>query len=244
MSKKISIDSASRLINGQNNIVIFWDSCSLLDIIRLPFSTKKFNHLDFTFYQKICELIESGVIISISSAIIINELSNNLIKAETDYDNGVKKIQDGLRQYDEFLNVCNPPISQFSISLISKPLREKLRLIYDKILENTLLINEKTEFMKFAHFRVSNKMAPAEKKGEYKDCYIWGTCIKLSERIIRPRKDLFFITSNPEDYIQEGRGFYLLIQEDCLINSIDICLNVRTLYGKMSAIDPIRIASN
>lgn len=212
MSKKISIDSASRLINGDNKIIIFWDTCSLLDIIRLPFCTKNLNHLDFTLYQKICELIESGVIISISSAIIVNELSNNLIKAENDYDNGVKKIQDGLRQYDDFLNVCNPPIPQFSISLSRKPLREKLRLIYDRILDKTLFINEKTEFMKFAHFRVSNKMAPAEKKGEYKDCYIWGTCIKLSERIIRPRKDLFFITSNPEDYIKEGRDLYPLIQ--------------------------------
>jgi hypothetical protein len=242
MSKKISINAASRLINGGNKIVVFWDTCSLLDIIRLPYSTKPFNQNDLILYQRICELVENDTIISISSAIIINELSNNLNKVEKDYDDGVKRIQDGIKRYDDFLNVCTPPIAQFSISLSSKPLKEQLRSIYDRILDKTLLINEKAEFMKFAHFRVSNKMAPAEKKGEYKDCYIWGTCIKLSERIYRRQKDLLFITSNPEDYYNaETRSLYQLIQSDCQINSIKFSLFIGALYGEIRTIEEANI---
>lgn len=53
-----------------NKPIIFWDTCALVDIIRIPHSTKNFTIQDLQKYEDIALWLEDGFIQSVTSDIV------------------------------------------------------------------------------------------------------------------------------------------------------------------------------
>ena len=50
--------------------IIFWDTCALVDVARIPHSTKKFTLQDLEQYEQIAQWIEEGRVISVTSDVV------------------------------------------------------------------------------------------------------------------------------------------------------------------------------
>ncbi len=231
MLEKVTKKSVEKFISQlevPEPVFLFWDTCSLLDIIRLPFRTNSKRHLDF--YQRIKTLIDEGQIISVASELTIAELGYNFQKVELEYDNYLKKLQRDFNLHQDYLIQCNnidEPILPFTLS--EKGLKQYLLKLFNEIVSKTTFISEKQAFNKFAHFRVSYHMAPAQKKGEYKDCYIWATCLELAKETPE-NSQIYFFTRNKDDFFENGNLFEL-IENDCNNTAIDIKYEVGDLLG-------------
>lgn len=231
MLEKVTKKSAEKLISqleAPDSVFLFWDTCSLLDIIRLPIRTNSNRHLDF--YQQIKTMIDDGRIISVASALTIAELNYNFQKVEKEYDNYLKKLQRDFNLHQDYLlqsNNINEPMLPYSLS--ERGLKSYLLSLFNEIISGTTFISENQSFNKFAHFRVSYHMAPAQKKGEYKDCYIWATCLELAKET-QANNQIYFFTRNKDDFFENG-SLYELIENDCNNTAINIKYEIGDLLG-------------
>lgn len=228
---KKKLEKLSTQINSQQSVVLFWDTCSLFDIIRLPFRTKSDRYLDY--YQQISNLIIEKNIISVASVLTITEINYNFQNVEAEYDKYLRKLQNDLELHEDYLIKSNNTTQRIlNFKLHEKGLKQYLFALFNTIIANTTFIAEKQTFNKFAHFRVSYHMAPAQRKGEYKDCYIWSTCLELSKEIVQSNSKIFFFTRNKNDFFENGQLFQL-IQDDCNNSSISIKYEVGDLLGEL-----------
>lgn len=228
---KKTLEKLLTQINGQKSIILFWDTCSLLDIIRLPCRTNSDRNLNY--YQEIRRKIIDGSIISVASALTIAEINHNFNKVEKEYDTYLKKLQNDFELHEDYLIKSNNITQKMlDYKLHEKGLKQYLINLFHEIMAKTIFIKENKTFNKFAHFRVSFHMAPAERKGEYKDCYIWSTCLELSKKLIPTNSDLYFFTTNKDDYYLNGQLFQQ-IETDCNNSSLIIKCEIGDLFGEL-----------
>ncbi len=235
MLEKVTKKPIGKIISQskkENTIFLFWDTCSLLDIIRLPFRTNSDNNLKL--YQKINELIKADKVVSVGSALTIAELSYNFPRVEQEYDNYLKKLQRDFDLHEKYLIRCNSienPMLTFQLT--EKGLKQQLIKLFIDIISKTTFVSEKQDFNKFAHFRVSYHMAPAQRKGEYKDCYIWATCLELAQELKATNNEVIFFTRNKDDFYDNG-DLFGQIKNDCSKAKIKVKCEIGELYGEMN----------
>jgi hypothetical protein len=198
--KILSIAAAAAFINQKNSPVIFWDTCSLMDIVRIPFPSRK-NHPDTDLrIIEIKDAILRGDIISLSSTLTKTEFNNNMPGEIDTFQKSLIKMNIEVNKYLGFINKSNPGVLLPTIDLPSYRLELFYCDIARAIIGNTTFISDEQSFKDSAHTRVIDKITPAKLKPEYKDCYIWETCLQTKLAIVDKTKDWFFTSANHTDY--------------------------------------------
>lgn len=231
--KKIFLSQA-RLHIPTNKIIVFWDTCALLDIIRIPIRDNlKFN--DLVCYERIAQYINNDNIISVTSGLVIKEFADhyqnerrNLIQAQT-------KLKNQVLDYTNYMISTNKK-NRITSAINLLNVESRLDTVLNQILKKTFVLKEEAIYRDFADYRLRNKIAPAARKSEYKDCYIWGTFIKLVHKISPTSNYVSFISVNTKDYQDDNGRLHSHIQTDCnYLNSMKVVFNIGKLYGDLSA---------
>lgn len=181
-----------------NRTFVFIDTCSFLDLIR---DRKNLDKNNITMFQNYNELLQRSLrneIFLVSSYMVLVELHSNF--------SNIKK--ECIDKYNETINkitaLQNLAIHYRKIKRGARydsrfnPLSEA-EYLYNELIKKIVFLEEKIEYDQFAMFRVEQKLPPAHKKHEYKDAFIWGTCLDFKTHIVPPDRILFF-TTNTEDY--------------------------------------------
>jgi hypothetical protein len=231
------IDKAAAIlhIDTEKKPVIFWDTCSLLDIVRLPLPDRKQTVDSLEKVIEIKNKIVSKDIISISSELCITEFNNHIETWTRTLELESKKLSKTFNNFIGFINKVNlgaTPIPQADLSVYR--LEDLLCQIIHAITNETLFISEDNTFATFAHFRTTNKIPPAKKKGEYKDCYVWGTCLEIRQTNSDKSYPYNFMSSNVTDYADNNKiDFVTEIKNETTINNINYFSNFKIAYGKL-----------
>lgn len=229
--KKMYLSQANLHIPNDKPI-IFWDTCALLDIIRIPIRDN-LNMNDLECYERIADYIDNSHVISITSGLVINEFTdhysdehNKLIQTQTNLKNKVLNYANFMASAKKKARLTN------AINLLN--IEHRLNVVLMRILKKTFVLKEENIYRDFADYRLRNKMAPAARKSEYKDCYIWGTFIKLVHAINPTSNYISFMSVNTKDYTEiNGRGLHNHIITDCYLPSMHVVLNIGQLYGDL-----------
>lgn len=203
----ISIDDfVSTIYNTNKQPIIFWDTCSLLEIIR--FLYRKGNAESYIILNKINGLIQSDSLHSVASRLTIIEWNNH----QSDV---IEEMKKSLALTGKYHNNCIETINEINTSTyISETIHDKnllidLERLADDIISKTHFI-QTDEISDKALERVALKQAPANKKNEFKDCAVWETMVLLSDRVNTvnlPEDDFnkIFYSVNTADFIDKGK---------------------------------------
>lgn len=210
--------------------ITFWDTCAILDILRIA-DREDVN--TFNNYLYILEKINNGELISVTSELVLFEYNSNVQDIEQEFRKKQTKAKETIKKY------CAFQTNEFSTQIINNI--DNLDAITafitfsEDLWSKTYIIREQKQFQKFAHFRTKHKFAPAHKKGEYKDCYIWGTCLQLAHRKII-ETPIFFFTKNTDDYcdINDKKQLAAQILGDCTQNGITVLFNSGSVRGELN----------
>lgn len=189
--------------------LILWDTCALLDIIRICFRHKLPD--SFLALQKIHDAIVSGNVISVASELTFREWNDNIADVERtanmSYDNTTAYHHIGIDAVNFFTGN----------SYVSHPLNNCN--LYDKLQDFAFDIIEKTHFIETKEIandalkRVADHKAPGGKKSksESKDCAVWLTMFVLCRQLnvhhnsvstaIHERN---FLTVNTDDFADKS----------------------------------------
>lgn len=210
--------------------IIFWDTCALLDILRIPYRSGKIN--DLNLYEKVLDGIKNGAVISVTSEIVAEEFDRHFNDM---YDELEKEQENRKKGVKDFAIFEKDEATRVNISTVIDTLSVSQRLldVVDQICNNTIQIRGDANQCKFADFRLRNSIAPAAKKNEYKDCYIWGAFITLAQNLEHHNSMIFF-TSNIDDYIDKSsKDFYSQLKNDCRNANGKIEISIGNLYGSL-----------
>lgn len=233
--KKENKSSIINLIDTHKKPVIFWDTCSLLDIVRLPLPERNNTVDTLRMIIEIKDKIISNDIISISSELCITEFNNHIESWSKRLESESKKLSKSYNNFIGFINeinVASQTISNVDLSVYK--IEQLLCQITHAIINETIFVEEDDTFKEFAHFRTTNKIPPAKKKGEYKDCYIWGTCLEIRSTNTDKSYPYYFISSNTTDYANENKkDFVVEISNEASINKIEYFSNFKIAFGTL-----------
>ena len=228
--KQIYLSQARANISNTRPI-IFWDTCALLDILRLPFRQSIRGAEMLVRYEIIAESIERGVIASVTSSLVITELTNHYNQV---YNELTRKENDAknqmIRLADYMVSTKKKTRLIYAVNLLN--IESRLLSVLHRLLKNTIILKEQNVYRNFADYRLRYNMAPAERKAEYKDCYIWGTFVTLI-RNINPNTLSLFFTTNTKDYKDDTDNIYPQLVRDCYFPDMKIQFNVDQLYGEL-----------
>ncbi|OJV54215.1 MAG: hypothetical protein BGO31_12745 [Bacteroidetes bacterium 43-16] len=214
--------------------LLFWDTCALLDILRLPYRNGSVE--SFRILNKIRVLIQSDELFSVASSLTIKEFNEHegTIIAET---------QKSLELTDQYHSTCIDIANDvYGATYISEPSRNKglvnvFEGLADTILSKTYFIDT-PEVANLALNRIADKLPPASKKNEFKDCVIWETILKLSRDInpIDAQNNQIFFTVNTADFFDKGRTpmhFYNHLLAEAAMSNLVCCSTLSEVDSKL-----------
>lgn len=181
--------------------IIIWDTCALLDIIRLPYRSG-----DIATFQSLIEikkLIDDNSVYSLCSILTMTEWNDNedVVKDKTQKDLDLTSIyhKNGV----DIINHIFTTTHQTS-KLDDKTLVVELEKIAVEILNKTIFLSTES-ISDAALWRVAQKKAPASKKQEFKDCAIWETVLSIGDAVNGKGKKAVYFTVNTDDYVDKSR---------------------------------------
>lgn len=204
--------------------VIFWDTCALLDVIRLPL---RYNLVTLENYDRIATLVEQGNLLSVTSEMVLSEFNDHFLKEKKKLEDEQNSRRKKVIEYSDYM-ASQKKKDKIKATVTTLNVLSRLELLINKIMRHTYIIRGESTYRDFADFRLRNKIAPAASKAEYKDCYIWGAFLKLAHEY--PHTKLVFLTSNPKDY-KQGSIIHPNISQDCLRANAQCMFNIGTAYG-------------
>jgi hypothetical protein len=225
-------DFVQNYFNPNLKNIIFWDTCSLLDILRLPYRNGDINAFKNLVHIK--ALIDSNTIHSLCSSLTIAEWNEHEIKVK-------QETQDSLLLTSKFhkhtVDIINNifTTAHSTTRLDDKGLVEELEHIADEILSKTQFITT-DEIANSALWRVANKKPPASKKREFKDCAIWETALAIGSGINGSGNKIVFFTVNTDDYIDKSRTpqvMYGNILSEATSIGVNLCLTYEDSYNNL-----------
>lgn len=197
--RNLSIKGYLKWNQKPNKVIVFWDSCMLLDILRIPVRTDGKVAL---YYREILDLADSKKIDFVASRLSWTETSVNYNQLSQELKDYANNTRNNLTKYyqtisglgrDYFIAVKN--------DINGEVIQNNLADLYNNMFVPMTLLQERVEYMKQAHYRVGNHYPPAKQKGEYKDCFIWMTFLDLAKQL-SPGDAIFFMTANTADYCE------------------------------------------
>jgi hypothetical protein len=231
----LQINDFVSLYNSSKKQILFWDTCSLLEIIRFIYKNGTVN--DYNILNKINGLIQSDLLYSIASGLTIKEWNDHEQDVKDFVTDSLSKTGVYHLNSIQVINEINTT-SYLSESIHDKNLVNDLSILADSIIDKTFFL-EATEIANKALERVSFKRPPANKKNEFKDCVVWETMLLVSERIeltknVGDSYNKIFYTVNTEDFINKSllpKAFHGILQTEASMVDLICCQNLNEVNG-------------
>lgn len=231
---KLWLSQASAAIPS-NKPIVFWDTCALLDILRIPLIDRKnLNINTLHAYEGIEAWIRAGRLVSVTSDLVVKEFSEHADDIVNQLSQQERKTKDEVAEQSRYMN--NVPLATSIVAKVNLlDVQSRVVKLVKKILSQTIILKGQLSFAHNADYRVRNYIKPSGGKESYKDCYLWISYISLLKKVV-PTEPVFFYTTNPADFAENKKSTNLhpdLISELPSANC-GCALNMTILNGKLT----------
>lgn len=197
-----------------NNPIIFWDTCGILKIFHILDKPCEASKIQFDHFKLVYEKIKTGTLTSVTSELVLYEINQHVESLKIALVNNQNDIKGSIKVYNH-LTLSRSKKERINKAINLLKIESNLINLFHEIMKSTYIIKEDKKFGSQAHYRLKNKMAPAHKKSEYKDCYIWLTFVTMVKTL--PNTISLFYTENTKDFFENGKPVVSL--EDDLNNT-------------------------
>lgn len=193
-------------------IYVFFDTCALLHILKIETHRNPNNVEIFKKYEELYRLIDAEKIIPLASVMNQVELESNFDNIITTFNNKFNETKKDIIPMLSLAKQNGLIAKDFDYNTLSAlDIAENL---YQKIMEKLMFISERISYDRFALIRVQQGIVPAHKKHEYKDAYIWRTCLDVKSKS-KIGDHIFFFTTNTEDFDMKDSKAKEQLLRDC-----------------------------
>lgn len=202
----LSIEEICQKIINAPAPIIFFDACSIVDIVRTPDFERSNIPQNTIFYAKfIIELLHANPkkLWILTSEIVKTEAFEHIDNEKEKLEKKIKKHDDIRVKFiscaNDLLNTNNPS----GLKIQSIDLAEHLKYLAQNVLNHCLVAKvEDIHTIKGFNRVLANKLPAKKGKSEPKDCVILESLLDVSEKLRSQQfsEKIIFITSNINDF--------------------------------------------
>jgi len=216
--------------------ILFPDTCALVDLIRVPYRTKKSKEAGYI-------LKAASYLVSSSQNIVPNlwvVILPGIYKEWREHSQNTKKeLTEHWSKLDATIEIAHASANAVNIALPSAIIYSDLGIenillgLSEKFLSNAIFISTDSDCVNRAYLRLLNKEAPSQKGGEMKDCTIIEHCLELCKQLrnVGFTKNCVFNTSNTKDFCRPSSS-ELQVPLNVQFDAVNLTLTTKWQWAK------------
>ncbi len=195
----LSLENAVENILTINQAVIFFDTCTLLNVV----NSSHDKNLPSSYASNFIKLLD-GHTICISSQTVYEEWFDNIDNVSKTMSKESHNLVQRVHQFTHTYNSINATDIQFDeLHLLESELNIQLQSLSKRFINEAIFLQRTDSHIVRASHRVRAYQAPSKKgKSELKDCEIFESFLELAQSLRNNNfdKDIVFFTANKDDF--------------------------------------------
>ena len=193
MQKEGDIDRVASILSTMSNTILFLDTCVMLDIFRVVERANSFN--PFKVYVELAERVRNKEVTIVFNETIQCEFRYNAPKVVEEQR---KKIKNLNNLWNAFRSMKNKTNVLYNQELSEDKIINSAESTLNAICKDALIVKDYNDAaLRSSYDVVLNHKAPAVRDSQFKDAYIFRTCLDLAAK---SGKQIIFCTTNTKDY--------------------------------------------
>lgn len=232
--KKMWLSQAASII-PRNEPMVFWDTCALLDVLRIPLLTRpQFTINTLQAYEQLEAWIQGNRITSVTSELVIREFSEHADHRIDDLAIQEQKTKNEVKEQTQYMSDTQKA-AMLAARINNLDIQRRVVKLVTKIWRKTKVLKCENSFAFNADYRVRNYLKPSGGKESYKDCYLWISYISLLNEV-NPTEPAFFFTTNPVDFAENKSSVNLHpdLKAQLPLANAEAIMKMEILSGKLT----------
>ena len=225
MQKRLIIDDAASLLSTQTTPAVFLDTCVMLDIFRVVDRANDF--MPFKTYLLFAEKVKKGDVVVIYNETVENEFAYNSRRVVNEL---ISRIQNLNRSWNAFRSMKDKKAVGHRVTLSDAKILQVAERTLRTIRKDAIIIKDYDVALWSSYYALLNHIAPAERDSQFKDAYIFKTCLDVARKSGR---QIIFCSSNTKDYCDDKKRVHPDISSQANANNVIVTLSLGEAYGRL-----------
>lgn len=228
MQQKLTIDKVATKLAATNLPVLFIDTCAQLDIFRIVDRA-----CDFAPYKPFVELSEKvkrKEVIVVYNETVENEYNYNVRKVVLETRSHINNQN---RKWNAFRSMMRKAQVANDVTLSADKVIQSADALLRTILKDACIVKDYDGALHSSYQVVLRHIAPAERDSQFKDAYIFKTCLDLAKM---SGKQIVFCSTNTKDYCVDNNGNKTInpsILSQAAANNVIVTTSLGEAIGKI-----------
>ena len=227
MQKKLILNNLATRLLTETRPIIFLDTCVMLDAFRVVERTKSFE--SFKVYLELAKKVNAREVVIVYNETVQSEYRFNAPSVVQEQRSKILNIN---RCWNAFRSMKDKKAVENDVNLSADRIINAAETTIRTIIKDALIIKDYDAALRSAYDVVLAHRAPAVRDSQFKDAYIFKTCLDLANK---SGKQVIFCTSNTKDYCEDkgNRQIHPDIIGMAANNNVIVTLSLGEAYGKL-----------
>lgn len=225
MQRKLKLDRVATILSTETKPVLFLDTCVMLDIFRVVDRTNSYT--PFKVYVELANKVKNQDVIIVYNETVQSEFMFNAPRVVREQRS---KIQNLNRRWNSFRSMKDKAEVQHEVNLSEDKIIMAAEVTLRTIRKDALIVKDYDAALRSSYDVVLKHKAPAVRDSQFKDAYIFRTCLDLAKK---SGKQIIFCSTNTRDYCDDSKKVHPEILRQANENNVTVTLSLGEAYGKI-----------
>lgn len=225
MQKKLILNNAAVHIATSAVPILFLDTCVMLDIFRIV--ERASSYKPFKVYVELAEKVKRGDVIIVYNETVQSEYMYNAPAVVKEVKS---KIQNMNRRWNAFRSMRDRNEVANEINLSDEKVIQSAEILLRAIRKDAVIVKDYDAALRSSYDVVLKHKAPAVRESQFKDAYIFKTCLDLAKK---SGKQIVFCSTNTKDYCEDSgsKKVHPDILSQAAANNVVVTLSLGEAFG-------------
>ena len=227
MQRKLTLNNAAKQLSIETQPILYMDTCVMLDIFRVV--DRSNSNKPFKVYVELAKKVKSHSVVIVYNETIQSEFIYN---APTVVKELRSKIQNLSRRWNAFRAMKDKSEVQSEINLSEEKIVRAANVTLKDIRRDAIIVKDYDAALRSSYDTVLKHKAPAVRDSQFKDAYIFKTCIDLAKK---SGKQIIFCSTNTKDYCEDNgtKNVHPEILSQATSNNVIVTLSLGEALGRL-----------
>lgn len=225
MQRRLILDNAAKRIAAETKPILFLDTCVMLDVFRVV--ERSNNYAPFNVYVELAKKVKAHDVVVVYNDTVLSEYRFN---APTVVQEQRSKILNLNRRWNAFRSMKDKSAVHNDVNLSVDKIINAAESTLSAIIKDAIIVKDYDAALRSSYDVVLKHKAPAVRDSQFKDAYIFRTCLDLAKK---SGKQIIFCSTNTKDYCDDSKRVHPEITKQANENNVIVVLSLGEAYGKL-----------